>query len=206
MAQREIVILVCDGCGADGADGNGEVTEHKFGIDGNTWVLDSCQKCWRGQFQEALKPITRFAQRVRVAKQGNVTAVRERSTPLRDVSAPPVVSKEPKPAARKRGERETLTYRCPFGDELVATSRRDIYKHLQLEHGTSHGFYGLTAGRCPMCGNHYPQASKRSLARHVTDVHGMETVADALAAARDSGDPFGVYASAVDQLHQPASA
>jgi hypothetical protein len=67
MATRTVVVLVCDGCGADDeADGNGPVLTHRIGVDGVSWAIDVCGVCWTSTFRDALAPLTRYASRTRI--------------------------------------------------------------------------------------------------------------------------------------------
>jgi hypothetical protein len=66
MASVERVVLVCDHCGADQ-----DVTEHRLNVDGHSWRIDACAKCWRGHFRKLLKPLTSKGYGVRVRGKGS---------------------------------------------------------------------------------------------------------------------------------------
>lgn len=77
MAQKTVLVLICDSCGTDGGDGNGGVTEHKLSVDGNSWRIDACTACWSGHFRDLIKPLTVKGYGVRV--RGRKAAAAQRA-------------------------------------------------------------------------------------------------------------------------------
>lgn len=84
-------------------------------------------------------------------------------------------------------------YPCPWCDYESAASS-PFRRHVAEVHGLA-GFSSWAGRVCPVCGEDHPPRGTNSMAAHVRDAHGLPSVARAVRAGRDAGDPYGIDAA-----------